>query len=271
MIRSRIQELYSLEQLSGGDTSVHRLHPMAKLISTAVFILIVVSFDRHAFGPLVPYVFFPTFMMAISGTPYSMLLKRFVVALPFCLFAGVANLVFDRDAAFSMYGISVSYGAVSFCAIVLRSYLCVMSVMVLVSVTPFSEITNSMRRLWVPNIFIVLFEMIYRYIGVLFDEAYSMYVSYTLRRAGKGRGRGSGIAIRDMGSFLGQLVLRSIDRADRVYSAMKCRGYCGGHYANRAFVAGGRGMGGTDAIYCVVTCSLFVAFRIFDLSISIAA
>lgn len=263
MIKSRIQELYALEQLSGGNTCIHRLHPIAKLITTAVFIVVVVSFNRYTFGLLVPYIFFPTLMMSISGTPYSMLLKRFLVAIPFCLFAGITNMIFDRDTAFSIYGIAVSYGTVSFFAILLRAYLCIMAVMILVSVTPFSEITNSIRRLRVPNIFIVMFEMIYRYIGILFEEAYSMYVAYLLRGAGM-----KGIAIRDMGSFVGQLLLRSFDRADRVYNAMKCRGYCG-HHGYQGHISRARGMGATDVLFCVATCSLFIIFRIFDLTISI--
>jgi cobalt/nickel transport system permease protein len=47
-----------------------------------------------------------------------------------------------------------------------------------------------------------------------------MYIAYSLRNAG-----GKGIKMRDMGSFAGQLLLRSFDRSDRIYNAMKCRGY----------------------------------------------
>jgi cobalt/nickel transport system permease protein len=145
--------------------------------------------------------------MMLSGTPYSMLFKRFMVALPFCLFAGISNMIFDGN-------------IVSFFTIILRTYLCVMAVLLLVSVTPFSEIANSMRRLRVPGIFVTIFEMTYRYISVLLEEAYSMYIAYSLRSINR-----KGIRMRDMGSFAGQLLLRSFDRAERVYSAMKCRGY----------------------------------------------
>jgi len=59
IMKNQISELYALEQLSGGDTCVHRLHPTMKLLTTAVFIITVVSFDRYAFGRLVPYIFYP--------------------------------------------------------------------------------------------------------------------------------------------------------------------------------------------------------------------
>lgn len=255
-MKNKTHELYALEQLSGGDTFIHRIHPTAKLLTSAVFIITVVSFDRYAFGRLVPYVFYPALLMAFSETPYSMLLKRFLIALPFCLFAGITNVIFDRNLAFTIFGMAVSYGVISFLTILLRAYLCVMAVLILVSVTPFSELSKEMRRVRIPDIFVVMFEMTYRYIGVLFDEAHSMYIAYSLRSAGA-----KGIEMRDMGSFVGQLLLRSFDRADRVYNAMKCRGY-----ALRNTPQSERKLTRNDVAYCVVSCFFCITFRFVDAS-----
>jgi cobalt/nickel transport system permease protein len=171
-------------------------------------------------GRLIPYIFYTMLLTALSETPYPVLLKRFLVALPFCLFAGISNVIFDRTTAFAIGGITVSYGLISLITILFKTYLCVTAVLILVSVTPFSQLTGTLRRLRIPNIFITMFEMTYRYIGVLLYEAYSMSVAYSLRKPG-----GKGIEMRDTGSFAGQLLIRSFDRADRVYNAMKCRGY----------------------------------------------
>jgi cobalt/nickel transport system permease protein len=255
-MKSKIQELYALEQLAGGNTCVHRLHPAVKLLATAVFIITVVSFDRYSFGRLVPCIFYPALMMAFSETPYSMLLKRFLIALPFCLFAGLANILFDRDTAFTVGGMAVSYGLLSFFTILFRVYLSVMAVLILVSVTPLLHIKNSMRRLRIPHIFITVFEMTYRYIGVLLEEAYSMYAAYSLRNAAV-----KGIEIRDMGSFAGQLLIRSIDRADRVYNAMKCRGYA----LHSVEQSGGKLTKG-DVIFLAVICLLCAVCRFVDVN-----
>ena len=51
---SKISELYSLEQLSALDTPIHHIHPLAKLLGTAVYLLCIVSFDRYAFFFLFP-------------------------------------------------------------------------------------------------------------------------------------------------------------------------------------------------------------------------
>jgi cobalt/nickel transport system permease protein len=255
-MKNTIRELYALEQLSGGSTCVHRIHPAAKLLATTVFIITVVSFDRYSFGRLVPFVFFPTLLMAFSETPYAMLFKRFLIALPFCLFAGAANVLFDRTPAFAIAGVTISYGVVSLFTILLRVYLCVMAVLALVAVTPLAEITHSMRRLKIPHIFVIVFEMTYRYIGVLFEEAYSMYIAYTMRSP-----KTKGILMRDMGSFTGQLLVRSVDRADRVYIAMKCRGY-----SFQTLPKNGRKPAAGDVVFLAVTCFLCVLLRVVNIN-----
>ncbi len=62
-----------------------------------------------------------------------------------------------------------------------------------------------------PDIFVTLFEMTYRYIAVLMGEASSMYTAYMLRSTER-----KGLQMRHMGSFVGQLFIRSYDRAERV-------------------------------------------------------
>ncbi len=193
--------------------------------------------------------------MAFSETPYAALLKRFLVALPFCLLAGAANVILDKAPALIINGAAVSYGVVSLFTILLRVYLCVMAVLVLVAITPFSEIAHSMRRLKIPHIFVIVFEMTYRYIGVLVEEAYSMYIAYTVRSP-----NAKGIRMRDMGTITGQLLVRSVDRADRVYTAMKCRGY-----ALQPMLKNGKKPKVNDIVFLAVTCLLCVLFRVVNI------
>lgn len=254
-IRSKIQAIYSLEQLSGGDTCIHRLHPLTKLITTFVFIVITVSFGSYEFGRLVPLIFYPTVVMALSGIPYAMLIKRFALALPFCLLAGLSNIIFDAHPAFTLGNLAVSYGVVSLFVIFLKAYLCVMAVLLLISTTRMSALTNQMRRLKVPSIFVTLLEMTYRYVGTLADETASMYTAYILRSGGK-----KGLEMRHMGSFVGQLLMRSFDRAERVYAAMKCRGYAlqENHLKSLPF-------NGRDWSYAVLLSCAFILLRLLHM------
>jgi len=210
-IRSKVYEIYSLEQLASGNSAVHTLHPLVKIISTLVYVICVISFDRYALFALAPYSFYPFVVMAMADIPSSLVFRRALLALPFALFAGLSNLLFDP---------MISHGLISFLAILLRTMLCVSAVLILVAVTPFSELTAQLRRLHLPAVLVILLEMTYRYIGTLLGEASSMFTAYQLRSRNK-----SGLAIRHMGSFVGFLLIRSFDRAERVYNAMKCRGY----------------------------------------------
>ena len=63
-------------------------------------------------------------------------------------------------------------------------------------------------------------EMIYRYIGVLAEEVSTMLVSYRLKNPAY-----KWPHIKHMGPFVGNLFLKSINKAERIYNAMKCRGY----------------------------------------------
>jgi cobalt/nickel transport system permease protein len=83
-----------------------------------------------------------------------------------------------------------------------------------------------------------------------------MSVAYSLRKPG-----GKGIEMRDTGSFAGQLLIRSFDRADRVYNAMKCRGY-----ALQNIPRNNRMLALNDIVFFVIVSSLCVTFRFVDVS-----
>ena len=219
-IAAHIQTLRTLESLAAGQTVVHRLHPLAKLLSTFTFIMIVASFGRYDVLRLAPYLLFPLVMMALAELPYRLLLSRALIALPFCLFAGISNVIIDRAEAFYVGRVAVSYGFLSLATIVLKLVLCVMAALLLVATTPFAEITAHMRRLCIPGVFVMVFEMTFRYIGVLMEEVYLMTTAYSLRSGVK-----RALNVNHMGSFVGQLLLRGFDRAERIFAAMCCRGY----------------------------------------------
>ena len=219
-ISARIHELRALENLSAGRTVIHRLHPFAKLLSAFVFIVFVASFGRYDFAYLAPYLFYPFVMMALAELPYRILLMRLLIAVPFCLFAGLSNVIFDREAAFVLGGVTVSLGVLSLATILLKMYLCVMAALLLVATTPFTELTAQLRRFRVPMIFVMVFDMVFRYIVVLFEEVFAMITAYKLRAGDR-----KALKIWHMGPFVGQLFLRGFDRAERVHAAMRCRGY----------------------------------------------
>jgi cobalt/nickel transport system permease protein len=113
-----------------------------------------------------------------------------------------------------------------------------------------------MRRLRLPDIFIVMFELTYRYTAVLLNEAYSMSIAYSLRSPNR-----KGIEMRDMGCFSGQLLIRSFERAERVYNAMKCRGYALQNIPKKKGTPALK-----DFIFLFTVCLLCAIFRFIDIN-----
>ena len=233
-ISARVHGLRMLENLSVTHMVIHRLHPLVKLLSALIYIVFAASFGRYDFLRLTPYLFYPFIIMALAELPYRLLLSRVLIALPFCLFAGISNVIFDRAPAFVVFGVTVSLGVLSLATILLKMYLCVMAALMLIATMPFTELTAQLRWLHVPLVFVMIFEMIFRYIGVLLEEVQSMITAYKLRS-----GTRKALEMRHMGSFAGHLLLRAFDKAERVHSAMRCRGYSLRHVqpARRRFKA----------------------------------
>lgn len=225
------------------------------MTATLFFLVTVISFDRYSFGRLLPFLFYPSITMTMAGIPPRLLLKRGAIALPFCLFAGLSNLFFEGSTALVAAGIPLSYGFISLCTLLLRTGLCVLAVLILAAITPFTQLSGQLRSCYVPPVFITLLEILYRYIPVLLSEGASMVLAYTMRS-----GRARGIRMSHMGSFIGFLFLRSADRAERVYAAMKCRGY-----SLRFPPKHSRPLHLQDGIFLVLVCGGSVLFRMVDI------
>jgi len=254
-LSARVHELRALENLSAGKTVIHRLHPLVKILSAFVFIIIVASYGRYDIIRLTPYLFYPFIMMALAGLPYRVLLLRVAIALPFCLFAGVSSVIYERAAALTISGVSISFGVVALVTILIKMYLCVIAALLLVATTPFAELTAQLRRLHVPMIFVMVFETTFRYISVLLEEVHSMIVAYKLRSGTK-----KAIDMKHMGTFAGQLVLRGFDRAERVHMSMRCRGY-----SLSSVPAAPRRLKSSDVVMMIAVCLPSILLRFVEI------
>ncbi|MDO5296249.1 MAG: cobalt ECF transporter T component CbiQ [bacterium] len=217
-IRSKINELYALEQLAAGQTALHRLHPLGKLLVTFVYLICLLSLDSCALHRLAPFLFYPILCAALASVPLGMIVRRAVWALPFALLAGLGNVYFSRAPVLQIGSFTVSAGMLSLAVLLLRTLLSVSAVLILVSVTPFAQLTAQLHRLHLPEILIALTEMTYRYLGILTEEAVNLLTAFRLRSKGR-----QWPNLREFAPLAGQLLLRSADRAERVYNAMQCR------------------------------------------------
>lgn len=261
----------SLEILASGVSPVHRLHPGVKLVVTLVYIGTVVSFPAGDLSGPGIFVLYPVVLMPLSGTPWKPLFARLLVSLPFVLAGAVSNLLMLKETVFYIGSFPVTAGMLSFVSILYRTFLAVLAVLILAATTPFPDLVRQLGRMGMPRVFCLQTVMTWRYLNVLISEAGAMYTAYLLRSGGQ-----KGIGMKHMGSFLGLLLLRSFDRAERVYRAMKSRGFDGSfNHAGGANDAGGAG--GTSGVngaarrilpvewlYALALCGVAVFFRLFN-------
>ena len=117
--------------------------------------------------------------------------------------------------------------------------------------SPIDVLCAALRKFHVPATLVTLLLLTYRYIGVMTEELAVMTEAYALRAPGQ-----KGIHVSAWGSFLGQLLLRSMDRAQELYASMLLRGYHEHfHYAPvKPFTA-------KDAAYLAVCLGVFALLR----------
>jgi len=223
-------EIGTLDQLATQDTPLHRIDPRAKLITALCFMVTVISYNRYDLAALLPLCLYPLALSAIGHLPGAYLRRKLLIASPFALLVGMFNPLFDQATLLHIGGLPISGGWVSFASILLRFALTVSAALILAASTGFTTVCMALGRLGAPRAFSTQLLFLHRYIFVLADEGQRMLRARNLRSFD---GRGTGLRV--YGAMLGQLLLRTLDRAQRVHRAMLCRGYDGEIRLNRRF------------------------------------
>lgn len=221
-IESAFFDIATLDRLASRDNPLNRLDPRAKVVTTLLFVVTVVSSGKYEVSALLPFLLFPCTLIAVADLPPGYLLKKLLIASPFALLVGVFNPFFDPAPQLQLSGFSVSGGWLSFTSIMLRFTLTVSAALILIATTSFTGVCLALERLGAPRIFVLQLLFLYRYLFVLIDEGARLNRALTLRSF-NGRGRN----LKVLGSLLGQLLLRTLDRAQRIHMAMLCRGFDG--------------------------------------------
>jgi cobalt/nickel transport system permease protein len=254
-IASSFLDISYLDSLSRLQSPIHRLDPRVKVIATALYLISVVSFGKYEITGLIPFFVYPIVLIALGDLPLVYLLKKILIAAPFAFFIGMFNPLIDRAVVMHLGPIGISGGWISFVSIMLRFVLTVGAVLALIASTGFASICMSLEKMGVPNVFAVQLLFLYRYIFVLIDEASRMVRARSLRVFEK-RGMGFSVFI----SMIGQLLLRALDRAQRIHRAMRCRGFDGEIRMTRPLAFCRR-----DGVFVLGWSALFVLMRLYDI------
>ena len=216
---SRAQgELREMDMLAAQDSVIHRIHPLCKLIVTLVYILEVVSFSKYDLSGLAVMVLYPVVCFQLAGIRVSLCFYKLRVVLPLVCAVGLVNPFFDRTPMLQLGSILISGGVISMITLMLKGIFSLMSSFLLIATTPVDALCAALRKIHIPDILVTLLLLTYRYVGVMLEEVPIMTEAYALRAPGQ-----KGIHFSAWGSFLGQLLLRSMDRAEELYNSMTLR------------------------------------------------
>jgi len=221
-IDSSFFDLGTLDSLSALDTPIHRLDPRVKILTTLLFIVTVLSFDKYQVARLLPFCLYPVALWALGNLPFGPLVGKILLAAPFAFFIGIFNPLLDREILVQLGPLGLSGGWVSFASILLRFVLTVSAALILLACTGFHAVCMALGNMGLPRIFVLQLLFLYRYLFVLVEEAGRMTAARALRSFGA---RGTGLRVH--GYLLGQWLLRTLDRAQRIHLAMLCRGFDG--------------------------------------------
>jgi cobalt/nickel transport system permease protein len=150
----------------------------------------------------------------------------------------------------------LSAGWLSFLTILIKFSLTISAALLLIATTSFPGICHALRRLGVPAVFVSQLLFLYRYIFVLMEEAMRLVCARDMRSFGK-RGSGMKVVVR----LIGTLFLRTVERAERIYSAMLSRGFNGDIPSLKKYH-----LRPADVSYVLVTVAFLAIFRLVPIT-----
>lgn len=249
-------EILAISEMAHGDSAVHRMSPLSKLLLTVVYIVVTVSFGKYDITGLFVMILFPVVGYFAADTPVSSAFRKLWIVLPIVCAVGIINPFLDRGILFTVGNVGVSGGVVSLITLMLKGVYSLLASFLLVATTPIEEICRGLRQLHFPKVLTSLLLLTFRYVHVLLEEVSIMTDAYHLRSPGQ-----RGIHISAWGSFLGQLILRSMDRAGQLYDSMLIRGFHGEFYYSE---------GRKPALFswpvALAGVALAVTFRLFNIA-----
>ncbi|MBL8238573.1 MAG: hypothetical protein JNM66_14200 [Bryobacterales bacterium] len=210
-MRDRAGKSLRIEEWARRDSFLHRRDARSKVLAVLVFLVAVSSTP-----PASPAVFVPIALplaagLLASGLPLGELLLRASIILPFPLFFGLVGWLENGNAQFAG-------------ALVARSYISALAVLLLAGVTPMAELFRGLRGLGLPAVMVMVLQSLVRYLQVIVDHGMRM------RRAALCRDGGAGSREslwRRASGALAVLFGRSYARAEGVHRAMIARGFRG--------------------------------------------
>ena len=193
------------------------------LLVMVLFVFALLSVPKFNLPGVIAFGAFPLFLISAAKLHVGIMVKRLLLISPFVLFMAAGNLFLDRNPVILIYGITLSGGMISGTVIVGKTIISVAGLLSVTSSIPFYRICRALEALHVPDVLITQLILLDRYRSVLHEEAQSMLKARNIRSFGR-----KGKELFRTAPLIGSLLLRTTNRAERLYRSMSARGFQGG-------------------------------------------
>ena len=211
-----------IDKYSSLDSPMHRFDPRAKIVAFIILIFAVVLVPnlKLAFIALIGAILF----LIASKLPLRFALQHikwvFLFVVPFII---IMPFTVSGTEIFNFHGLTMTYEGLEYGILVaVRALSAVILVLPMIATTRFDVTIKALGELKMPNMLVQMFMFTYRYIFVFVVEFQRTW------RAMAARGfqlKTNLYALKTIGRALGMLFVRSYERGDRVYQALRARGY----------------------------------------------
>lgn len=237
--------------------------PVSRLLVTALYLLAVLSVPLQSPQILMWLAVYPVFLAEMTGQGFGRVFVKSLWVVPLLMLIGIFNPVYDTAAAFHIGNVTVSRGWVSLVSLMLRGLLCMQALLLLTGQVGVYGFCDALAKCRCPRILVTQLLFTYRYMLVVLQEAQSMDNA----RKSRGFGRRS-YPIGLWGRMIGQLLVRSYERAMRIHRAMLSRGFDGVMPASSPETAS---PARNSVLYVIIWALVIAALRFVPLSQLVAS
>jgi len=224
---STIQELFS-----EGASLAHRLDPRGKIVVAGLFALLMAVATTYA--ATLAGLALAIICLALARLPWKKVVVRLLVVNSFIFFLWfILPLTYPGDVVWRFGPLAATrQGLIYTGLITLKSNAIIIALIALVATVPVVTLGQALHNLRLPGKLCHLLLFTYRYLFVFEQEFHRLVQAMKIRGF---RPRTNLHTYRSHAYLAAMLLVRSYDRADRVFQAMLCRGFHGVFYSLRTF------------------------------------
>jgi cobalt/nickel transport system permease protein len=239
------------EPFSEGSSLVHRLDPRGKIVIAALFSITVAvakSLPAVLAGLVLALVW-----LALARLPWKKVLAKLLLVNSFVVFLWlVLPFTYPGDPIWRLGPfIATRQGLIFTALITVKSNAIIIGLIALVATVPVITLGQALHHLRLPDKLCHLLLFTYRYLYVFELEFQRLVQAMKIRGF---QPRTNLHTYRSYAYLAAMLLVRSYDRADRVFQAMLCRGFRGVFYSLQTFSWQGR-----DGVFMAVSLLALIA------------